>query len=145
MTHSSESYSNAYRTVADFLRTAKRLEKIPQNSWNQFRTKLDHVSLPKRTLDAILLWTIENLEHHQSKYVRPRVLHELEQRFLPPEAHGRLLEAQFLGMISPGQVEYLMDDLASREMLPVEPEHMQKLIVKVWSRNLAGVKSLRTN
>lgn len=145
MTHSTESYTNAYRTVADFLRSAKASAQVPQRTWNEFRDNLNKLSLTKRTIDAIHLWTIENLEHHQSKYVRPRVLHDLEQRFLPTEAHGRLLEAQFLGMISPGQVEYLMDDLASREIAAVESDHLQKLITKVWSRNLSGVKSVRAN
>lgn len=143
--HHSDSYVSAYRAVADFLRTAKGREHIPQKEWNAFRVTLDKLPLPDKTINAIHLWTIENLEHHHTKYVRPRILHELEHRFLPAEAHGRLLEAQFLGMISPGQVEYLLDDLASREIAAVESEHVQKLIVKVWSRNLVNIKSLRVN
>lgn len=141
----SESYATAYQTVANFLRATKGRERIPQRDWNSFRAHLDQIPLPHRTIDAIHLWTIENLEHHLPKYVRPRVLHELERRFLPAQAHGRLLEAQFLGMISPGQVEYLLDELASREITPVEAEHLQKLIIQVWSRNLNGVKSVRIN
>lgn len=145
MAHSAVAFSEAYRVVTDFLRSARSQSSLPKSKWIEFRSTLDRMSLSKATLDAIHLWTIENLEHHSTSHVRPRVLHELELRFVPTAAHGRLLEAQHMGMISPGQVEYLLEDLAGREVLPVSSEHMQNLIIKTWCRNFSGVKSVKVN
>jgi hypothetical protein len=77
--------------------------------------------------------------------VRLRVLHTLESRFISSAAHGRLLEAQNMGMLSPSQVEQVLDDLASRELQPIGADHIQTLIVKTWSRNIAGIRARKAN
>jgi len=113
--------------------------------WLDFQTEILGLGIPKSLQQTISLWTLENLERHRPDLVRHRILHDVEHRFVSPEAHGRLLEAQHLGMLSPAQVEALLEDIANREFAPVDPEHMQTLLVKTWSRNLSGIRSMKVN
>lgn len=138
-------YSDAYRKVVDFLRAARVPNAERSKLWQSFDGGLTALGVGKKMETAIGLWALENLDRHQPEFVRQRVLHDVEHRFVTPEAYGRLLEAQFQGMLSSSQIEFILDDLASREMAPVGAEHVQNLIVKVWSRNLAGIRMMKVN
>jgi hypothetical protein len=138
-------YIDAYRKVVDFLRAAREPQASRATLWTSFHAGLSSLSVGKDVEQTIELWALENLDRHQPEFVRQRVLHDIEQRFVTTEAYGRLLEAQFQGMLSPNQIELIFDDLASRELSPVGPEHVNKLIVKVWSRNLAGIRTMKVN
>jgi len=140
-----ESVSQAYSTVVDFLRTARGTKGITQIQWDEFHKKVLTLGLTPNMSTAIDLWTLENLERHRPELVRLRVLHALEGRFVSTQAHGRLLEAQNMGMLSPAQIEQVLDDLASRELQPIGADHIQKLIVKTWSRNIAGIRARKAN
>ncbi|HSQ41999.1 MAG TPA: hypothetical protein VLM37_06955 [Fibrobacteraceae bacterium] len=137
--------SNAYHSVVGFLRAARADSKSRSRLWQELSKDLDDLGLDSVSRKAMGLWALENLDRHHPEHVRMRVLHEIEARYISSDAMGRLLEAQYLGMLSPAQVEQVLDDLGSREMTLVGADHMQHLIEHIWSRNLAGVRHLRVN
>jgi len=131
--------------VAHYLLGARREATQNSQAWLDFQNEISNLALPASLKRGISLWTLENLERHRPELVRHRILHDVEQRFISSEAHGRLLEAQHLGMLSPAQVEAILEDLANREMAPIDPEHMQNLLVKTWSRNVSGIRNIKVN
>lgn len=145
MGHTQRLYSQAYELVAQFLRNSRDQSHGSAEPWPAFQSRIDTLGFTRSVSQSIGLWTLENLDRHRPELVRWRVLHEVESQFISVAAYGKLLEAQRLGMLSPAQVENLVEEIASRESSPVESAHMLHLIVKVWSRNLSGVRSLKTN
>ena len=145
MTQSIHSYAKAYDQVVSFLRTSRLSGSVKPDAWQTFQKQIAELSFSVSMQTSIDLWTMENLDQHRPELVRPRILHEIEKRFISSEAYGRMLEAQSLGMLSPSQIEAVLEDIASRELIPVGPEHMQKLIVKIWMRNITGIRSVKAN
>lgn len=145
MTQSIHAYAEAYNRVVNFLRSSRKAGSVKPESWRQFQSQIAELSFSVAMQSSIDLWTMENLDQHRPDLVRPRILHEIETRFVAQDAYGRMIEAQNLGMLSPSQIEALLEDLAGRELLPVGADHMQKLIVKIWMRNLTGIRSVKAN
>ena len=78
--------SNAYRTVADFLRESRKAGGVLAQDWKTFHASIASLGFPVATSQAIDLWTLENLERHRPELVRWRVLHDVESRFISTAA-----------------------------------------------------------
>ncbi|HID10671.1 MAG TPA: DUF494 family protein [Candidatus Latescibacteria bacterium] len=64
-------------------------------------------------ISTALSWLFERLEEDRgwkgTTYTGVRILHKVERRVLSPEAYGYLLQLRALGLITPGQMEAIIE------------------------------------
>ncbi|NLB64336.1 MAG: DUF494 domain-containing protein [Fibrobacter sp.] len=135
----------AYSTVIAFLEKHRKSKKISAKQWNELHNSLAFIGFSQENIDAISLWTAMNLDQHQPGKVKWRVLHQAESQFIDKDAHGKLLEAQLLGMLSVRQLERVLEELVSREFQEVAPDHIHNVLAQAWSKNIQGVRNMRVN
>lgn len=133
----------AYVKVVDFLSKVRSQGRTNTEEWKIFEQSLDNLApAPRR---SVCIWTMENLEHHRSDLVRPRVLHESEALAVSPAAHGALMEAMRVGMISPAQAENVLEELIELEQVHVFPELMRESLARVWAHNIRNYQNIQLN
>lgn len=133
----------AYPKVVAFLKKVRHIGRTNTDEWNQFEASL--APLPEGMRRSVSVWSMENLEHHRSELVRPRVLHETESLYIGSGAHGILLEALRVGMISPSQGENILEELVEFEQLQVYPELMLETVSRVWAHNIRNYQRIQLN
>jgi len=133
----------AYPKVVDFLKKVRSQGRTNTEEWNAFEATLNPLPIGSRR--SVSVWTMENLEHHRPELVRPRVLHESESASITPEAHGALLEALRVGMISPSQAESILEELVDFEQVQVFPGLMRDAIARIWAHNIRNYQKIQLN
>jgi len=135
----------AYFKVLGFLKRVRKAGKTNPKEWKDFRRELSGCALAPDLLNAIDFWTMENLESHDPGHVRPRVLHEYEERLIPVQSHDEYLEAVRYGMVSPIQGEQVIDELMEGGPQRVQPETMMDSLERKWTKNVRNYISSRLN
>ena len=133
----------AYGTVVAFLSKVRRVNRTNTKEWDAFTASLEALTPALRR--TVSVWTMENLEHHRPELVRPRVLHESEANFVGKEAHGLLLEAMRVGMISPGQAESILEEIVDLEATEADSAYMRATLARIWSHNIRNYQKIQLN
>jgi hypothetical protein len=133
----------AYAKVVVFLKKVRSQGRTNSEEWQGFEASL--APLPLALLRSVSVWTMENLEHHRPELVRPRALHPTEAESVQPEAHGALLEALRVGMISAAQGENILEELVDFEQVQVYPELMHEAVARIWAHNIRNYQKIQLN
>ncbi len=133
----------AYGTVVAFLTKVRRVNRTNTKEWDVFTASLETLAPALRR--TVSVWTMENLEHHRPELVRPRVLHESESTFIGKDAHGLLLEAIRVGMISPGQAESILEEIVDLEATEADSAYMRATLARIWSHNIRNYQKIQLN
>jgi uncharacterized protein Smg (DUF494 family) len=131
-----------YRLIMAFLRE-HRFGVPTSAQWNNVRLELSQTGIELWQTDALVAWMQDTLTAMLQKSFRVRILHEMEKELINTDAYGLLMEAVSVGVIPVEQTEIILEDIASRDQLPITKATMEKFLVQFWLRNIeqTGIKS----
>ena len=114
-----------------------------ETPWDSLRQSLHAFGVSQSQIDVFLFWASGTLNHIKNKTFPYRVLHDMEKELISQEAYGFMLESIRLGFIEPPQTEFLLEELAIKEHLPLSQAVMKKTLIKNWVKTLndTGIKS----
>ncbi|MGL1901174.1 MAG: hypothetical protein OCC49_03480 [Fibrobacterales bacterium] len=136
-----EDKEKVYIALSSFLDGAL---KLPLNAtpWGELNDSLAALKIPRSTIDVFTFWASGTLEYIHDKKFPYRVLHDMEKELISPEAYGFMLESIRLGFIETTQTEFLLEEMALKEHLPISHSVIQKTMIKNWFKTIhdSGIK-----
>ncbi len=133
-----------FDTLSSFLDTALTLP-LQSIEWELLHNDLKKIGLNSQIADAFISWASTSLDAiHKGKFPY-RVLHEMEKELITKEAYGCMLEAIRLGFIETTQTEFLLEEMALRENLPISLHTMKRTLVKNWFTKLVNSGILKSH
>jgi hypothetical protein len=99
--------------------------------WQPLADDLHRIGLEKRQSDAWLSWV--SMRDGQARPHRIRLLHPMERELITLDAFDDLLELSRLGVLSPLQVENVIENCAYMPSLPVGKDQVRKLALRIFA------------
>ncbi len=133
-----------FDALSSFLDTSLTIS-LKKTQWELLHKDLKDIGLSSQTADAFTFWASETLDAIQKEKSPYRVLHEMEKELITKEAYGCMLEAIRLGFIETSQTEFLLEEMAIRENLPISLHTMKRTLVKNWFAKLVNSGILKSH
>jgi hypothetical protein len=126
----------AFDSMVMHLRNSLALNNTPESDmaasgWKPLADDLHRLGLDKSLSDAWVSW-ISSREKPTGP-TRIRMLHSMERELVSLEAFNDLLELHRLGVLSPLQVENVIENCAYLPSLPAGPEQVRILALRVFA------------
>ncbi|MGL1936792.1 MAG: hypothetical protein OCD01_17320 [Fibrobacterales bacterium] len=136
-----EDKEKVYSALSSFLDSALKLP-LANAPWDELTGSLSALDIPQSTIDVFSFWASGTLEYIHSKTFPYRVLHDMEKELISPEAYGFMLESIRLGFIETTQTEFLLEEMALKEHLPISLSVIKRTMVKNWFKTIhdSGIK-----
>jgi len=98
-------------------------------------------------ISTALSWLFERLEEGRrwegATYTGVRILHEVERRVFTPEAYGYLLQLRVLGLVTPGQMEAIIERALMTGAGRIDQEDVKALVASLlFGEGLEGTETL---
>ena len=118
------------------------LQKV---NWKPMVKSLEADGIPVSRANAVVCWASNYVEANRFKSSSNRILHEMEKDLITAEAYGVMLETLSLGLIESSQTEFLLEEIAIKEDLPITVGAMKNMLVNTWFSNFKKSGILNSN
>ena len=118
------------------------LQKV---NWKPMVKSLEEDGIPASRANAVVYWASNYVEVNRMKSSSHRILHEMEKDLITSEAYGVMLEALSLGLIESNQTEFLLEEIAIKEDLPISVGAMKNMLINTWFNNFKKSGVLNSN
>lgn len=107
----------------------------------------DFATFQKSEFIAAYSYVLEKSQDksHKSTPLVPRILHLAERLVITPEAYGYLLELNKLGVLSPSDLEYIIEKTMLNSVARIDLEAMKTLVAKHLFQSKQGLTGTNMN
>jgi hypothetical protein len=127
-----------YHTVCDALTTHWKRKKLPSAVFTALNNSLESLGLQQDQVSAINLWIVTHWDDSSHSPIQHRILHELEKDVISVEAYGIMIQAVYLGLLQWSDLEEILEELLSQEIVPVHRKALEKLLAERWFKQFAN-------
>jgi hypothetical protein len=112
--------------------------------WSEIDLKLQELAPTYSENDRaiILYWLHQHFTEMKSFTPRYRILHELEQDMVYPDAYAFALEISRWNIISWTEIDIIFEKILEEEGGPITKEQLEKIVIAQWKNDLNEIAQM---